>query len=355
LSRDGSSNRPVRPGGGPVRIGRLLAGLVGLAALAVTGFVLYKVHSVARELVDPPFYKPQSLVRVDATFQDLARGDRSDPGGTWETRALAGQEIWWLRRRTPAPGVVLLLHGFGDDRWGTSPAVRWFPDLDGAIFTYLRRDEAMRAGRAAPPVTFGVRESQEVVDIVHALEDQGFPRHRILLMGRSLGASVGLLALARLEREGKGPLAGIVWEGAPASSRDFAERLVRGPRDRFWHPWLAPMIGAMASRLAGKSAGYRREDTDLLARTQGPDLETPALCFLATQDRLAPPEVQLRMAARFRSIRMVEVPTWHLHCSEILGPDYARTIRDATRTWLDPANQSPGGPWGPIQARRNMN
>jgi pimeloyl-ACP methyl ester carboxylesterase len=309
-------------------------GLAALALLGTGGFVAYKVHSVARELVDPPFYRPQPLARVDATYRELAQGNGVDPGGVWETRIIGPHVLWRLQRRRPAAGVVLLLHGFGDDRWGTSPALRWFPDLDAAIFTYLRRDEAMRAGTPAPPVTFGARESQEVVDIVHGLERMGTPRNRILLMGRSLGASVGLLALARLEREGRGPLGGIVWEGAPASSRDFAERLVRGPKDRFWHPMLAPMIGALASRLAGREGRYHTEDTELLPRTAGLTLRTPGLCFIATQDRLAPPDVQRQMASRFQAIRTVEVPTWHLHCSEILGPRYSDAILAATRNWL---------------------
>jgi hypothetical protein len=315
------------------RAGAVLS-FAALAVLGTAGFVGYKVSSVARELTNPPFYRPQSLVRVDATYQELAAGNGIDPGGVWETRAIGSQVIWRLRRRVPSPGVVLLLHGFGDDRWGTSPALRWFPGLDAAIFTYLRRDEAIRAGRTPPPVTFGAREAEEVVAIVHGLEDQGTPRGRILLMGRSLGASVGLLALARLEREGKGPLGGIIWEGAPASSRDFAERLVRGPRDRFWHPLLAPLIGSLASRLAGCRGRYRPADTDLLAQTAGLRLRTPGLCFLATQDRLAPPAVQRTLVSRFTEIQTVEVPTWHLHCSEILGSGYSDAIRDATRRWF---------------------
>lgn len=325
---------------GPFRsrhFGRALALLAGIAGLAAAGFLGLKVRSVARELVDPPFYKPQAQDRVDATFQELARGGGADPGGTWEVLPLGGQRVWRLRRRVPSRGVVLLLHGFGDDRWGTSPAVRWFPDLDGAIFTYRRRDEAMREGRTPPPVTFGARESEEVVAVVHGLEAQGVPRGRILLMGRSLGASVGLLALASLEREGRGPLGGIIWEGAPASSRDFAERLVRGPRDRLWHAWLAPIIGWMASGMASRKAGYRVDETDLLFRTRDLTLATPGLCFLATQDRLAPPAVQRALAARFARVRTLEVPTWHLHCSEVLGPQYALAIQHATRDWLPPS------------------
>jgi hypothetical protein len=307
--------------------------LGALPLLAVGGFMAWKTWRVARELVDPPFYHPVPLTRVEATYRDLAAGGDGDPGGIWSSEEVGDLQLWRLHRRAPSPGVVLLLHGFGDDRWGTSPALKWFPGLDAAIFTYRRRDDALRGGGPAPAVTFGVEESRDVVRIVHRLEASGTPRSRILLMGRSLGASVGLLALATLEREGRGPLAGIIWEGAPASSRSFAERLVRGPEDRWWHV-LAPPIGAMASRAAGRMGGYAPADTDLLRRTEGLRFTTPDLCFLATQDRLAPPAVQRVMAGRFTSGRTIEVPTWHLHCAEVLGPRYAGAIREATDAWF---------------------
>jgi len=316
------------------RRAKVLLGLAALAAAGVAAFTAFKVHAVARELVDPPFYKPQPLARVEATYRTLAAGEDQDPGGQWSCLTTGSLRLWRLRRAAPAPGVALLLHGFGDDRWGTSPALKWFPGLDAAIFTYLGRDDAMRAGGPVPPVTFGARESLEVVAAVHALEAAGTPRSHILLMGRSLGASIGLLALARLEREGRGPLGGFIWEGAPASSRDFAERLVRGPKDHFWHPLLAPLIGALGSARAGRLGGYQPGDTDLLAQTRGLRLATPSLCFIATEDRLAPAPVQRQLAARFADMQKVEVPTWHLHCSEVLGPDYSRAISAATARWL---------------------
>ena len=304
------------------------AGL-GTVLLGTAGFMAWKTRAVARELVDPPFYHPVPLARVEATYADLAKGDGADPGGTWTSERVDGLQLWRLHRAKPAPGVVLLLHGFGDDRWGTSPALRWFPGLDAAIFTYLDRDDAIRGGGAVPPITFGVRESEEAVAMVHHLEAEGTPRNRILLMGRSLGASVGLLALDRLEAENKGPLAGFIWEGPPISSKDFAERLVRGPEDRWWH-FLAPPIGAMAAARAGRMGGYDPDQTDLPQRLQGRTFQTPALLFLATQDRLSPPMMQSRLADRFRTIQVVAAPTWHLHCSEVLGADYAKDIRAFT-------------------------
>jgi hypothetical protein len=41
---------------------------------------------------------------------------------------------------------------------------------------------------------------------------------------------------------------------------------------------------------------------------------------------------------------VVEVPTWHLHCAEVLGPAYAQAIREATGHWFTDAKGGPEGP-----------
>ncbi len=312
-----------------------------IALLVITpwvGFVAFKAAGVARELVDPPFYKPPPLARVEATYADLAKGGQGDPGGTWSHVEVSGLQLWTLTRPRPVRGHVLLLHGFGDDRWGTSPALRWFPDLDASIFTYRRRDDVLRRG-GQTPVTFGALERQEVAAAVRALEARGIPRRKLILAGRSLGASVALLALADLEREG-GPLGGVVWEGAPASSRDFGQRLVRGARDRWWHAWIARPAGTLGSWLAARRGGYRIVDTEVATTLTGRRLATPSLTFIATQDRLAPLELQRFAASRFNRSQVVEVPTWHIHCAEVLGPRYGETIRQAYSTWL-PEHREP--------------
>lgn len=318
------------------------ARLAALPLAALLGFGVWKAHAVAWELTDPPFYTPQPLARVEATYADLARGGAGDPGGRWSSREVGGLQLWALRRPTPSRALVLLLHGFGDDRWGTSPALRWFPDCDAAIFTYLRRDDALRRGSRRPFITFGARESDEVVAIVHALEAEGWARDRILLMGRSLGASVGLMAVAKLEAEGRGPLAGLIWEGAPLGSRDFAERLVRGPQDRAWHV-AAPAIGALAARWAAHRGGYRVEATDPRRVLADRTLATPGLAFLALQDRLAPAPGQRELMARFQSLERVEADTWHLNCAPVLGEAYDAHIRAFTKRVLD----GKGGPKAP--------
>ena len=318
-----------------------IAGLAAALAAAWAGFTIYKIRAVAAELVNPPFYQPKPLQVVDQTYSELARGDGNDPGGTWTSQQVDELQLWTFRRAKPSKGIVLLLHGFGDDRWGTSPALKWFPDQDAAIFTYRRRDDAMRDGGPVPPVTFGARESEDVVRVVHRLETLGWKRDRILLMGRSLGASVGLLALVQLEAEGHGRLAGIIWEGAPASSRSFGEALVRGPKDRLWHPLVAPLAGKFGSALAARRGSYEARETDVLARMGNRTLDTPALCFLATEDRLASPQAQRKMADHFNTARLLEIPTWHLNCSVLLGPHYATAIRTFTDDVLGDSGSKP--------------
>lgn len=316
---------------------RLGCALVSLALAWPLGFVLYKSHRVASELVDPPFYKPQPLAKVAQTYAELAAGSEGDPGGTWSSQEVKGLQLWTLTRRTPSRGHVLLLHGFGDDRWGTSPALKWFPDLDASIFTYRRRDDVLRAG-GQTPITFGALEQLDVITMVHALEHRGVPRHRIILVGRSLGASVALLALARLEAEG-GPLGGIIWEGAPASSLDFGERLVRDARDRWWHPVLAPLIGRLGGHMAAWRGEYAAGDTDIRKAVAGHTLRTPSLSFLATQDRLAPAPVQRDVAKHFADSQQIEVATWHLNCPAILGSAYGDQLRAWYRKRLPPKEE----------------
>ncbi len=318
-----------------------ICGLAIALAVSWAGFTVYKIRSVAAELVNPPFYHPKSIDVVDRTYAELAKGEDGDPGGTWNSEEVGGLQLWTFHRAKPSKGIVLLLHGFGDDRWGTSPAVKWFPDEDAAIFTYRRRDDAMRGPGPVPPVTFGARESEEVARVVRHLETRGWQRNRILLMGRSLGASVGLLALVQLESDGHGPLAGLIWEGAPASSRSFGEALVRGPKDRLWHPLVAPLAGIFGSALAARQGGYKADDTDVLARMGNRILQTPALCFLATEDRLASPTAQRKMADHFNQIRVLEIPTWHLNCSALLGAHYAKAIKAFTDDVLNAESTRP--------------
>jgi hypothetical protein len=96
---------------------------------------------------------------------------------------------------------------------------------------------------------------------------------------------------------------------------------------------------------------YPPEATNLLQRTEKVHLATPSLCFLATQDRLAPPDVQRLMAARFENGRVIEVPTWHLHSADVLGSAYTAAIQSAVDAWFPLPSTKGKGPEGPRPVR----
>jgi hypothetical protein len=54
------------------------------------------------------------------------------------------------------------------------------------------------------------------------------------------------------------------------------------------------------------------------------------------------------MTARFQQGRVIEVPTWHLHCAEALGPAYTGAIHAAVAEWFP---EKPRGPEGPRPGR----
>ena len=45
-----------------------------------------------------------------------------------------------------------------------------------------------------------------------------------------------------------------------------------------------------------------------------------------------------------KASRVVEVPTWHLHCAEVLGSAYTGAIQQSVETWFPDATRGPGGP-----------
>jgi alpha-beta hydrolase superfamily lysophospholipase len=151
------------------------------------------------------------------------------PGCHWEASPVLGGEgrqldVWRLCRPHPR-GVAILLHGFGDDAWGSAPRIRDLPEFDVVTFTFRGRDR-----HPETVATLGGWEQLDTVAVVYDLAGRGTPRNRMLLVGASQGAGVALLALDRLEREGGGPLGGALlespYESVAASTRNQVRRAV---------------------------------------------------------------------------------------------------------------------------------
>lgn len=197
-------------------------------------------------LLNPPLplrtESQREAVRKELLMQGgtLTRHDVAGGGG-------APLELWRLRRDQPR-GVVVYLHGFSDDVWGTLEQARALPEWDAAGFTFRGRDRD-----PSRPCTLGGWERADVVAVVHHLMAEGFSAERILIAGWSMGAGVALLALEDLEREGL-HLGRALLECPFQNLGRAAQDHLRGALGAF-EP-VARMAEAVAIRTAGRQARF---------------------------------------------------------------------------------------------------
>lgn len=264
---------------------RLLSALLALAifyaaASAAAGFLLPSL------LLHPPAPARTPMDR-DAVLARLAGQD-----GRWTEHALTGGggaplDLFWLHR-PHSKGIVITLHGFGDDAWGAAGRLMDLPDWDGAVFTFRGRDRHPEV-----PCTLGAHEQWDVVSVVRFLEAEGVPRDRILIVAASQGAGVALLALRDLEREG-GPLGGALLESPFMDLKDAARNDLRGTLGSA--EWLARPAERIALWRAGRLAGFDPDAVSPLEAAR--DLRTPLALLAGDADTLTPlPGVQAIAAA----------------------------------------------------------
>lgn len=214
--------------------------------------------------------------------RERIRGMLAENGSRWTRHEVSGGEsvpleVWWLHR-THSEGVAILLHGFGDDAWGSAARASDLPDWDVVVFTFRGRDRHPEI-----PSTLGAWERQDVVLVEGFLESQGFPRRKILIVGTSMGAGVALLALADLERSGP-PLAGALLESPYLDLRDAARNHIKGPLGRF--EVLAQPAEWIAIFRAARAAHFSPDDVSPLKASVG--LHTPIALLAGDTDAITP-------------------------------------------------------------------
>lgn len=272
---------------------RLVSALIALlvfyaGASAAAGLMLPGL------LLDPPV-PARTLMDRDAVLARLAGAE-----GRWTEHALQGGggaplDLFWLHR-PGAKGVVITLHGFGDDAWGAAGRLADLPDFDGAVFTFRGRD--LHPGT---PCTLGAHEQWDVVSAVRFLEASGVPRRRILIAASSQGAGVALLALRDLEAE-DGPLGGALLESPFKDLRDAARNDLRGTLGGF-EP-LARPAERLALWRAGRLAHFDPDAVSPLRAVRG--LRTPIALITGDADQITPlPGVQAIAAAAAAPLTVV--------------------------------------------------
>jgi len=206
----------------------------------------------------------------------------ADNGNRWTRHEVSGGEgsqleVWWLHR-PHSKGVVILLHGFGDDAWGSASRARDLPDWDAVVFTFRGRDRHPEI-----PATLAAWERQDVVRVEKFVESQGFPRRKILIIGTSMGAGIALLALADLESSGL-PLAGALLESPYRDLRDAARNHIKGTLRGF--EVLVRPAEWIAIHRAARIAHFNPEDVSPLDASAG--LRTPIALLAGDADDITP-------------------------------------------------------------------
>jgi hypothetical protein len=211
------------------------------------------------------------------------------PGTAWTRHDIPGGEdrplqLWWLHRPRPK-GVALILHGFGDDAWGTAPRLRDLPDLDAVVFTLRGRDLHPEV-----PSTLGAFEAMDIAAAVRFIEGRGVPRRRIVLVAVSQSAGAALLGLRRLEADG--PLGGALLESPWRDLRDAARNHLKGTLGGA--ELLLRPAEELALARAGRLAGFRPREVSPLDASK--HLKTPIALLAGDADAVTPLEGVRRIA-----------------------------------------------------------
>lgn len=245
-------------------------------------FLLWAGLTVAAGFMLPAQLLKAPMPHRTESQREQIRGSLAEYGSHWSKHEIAGGEgvpleVWWLHR-PQAKGVAVILHGFGDDAWGSATRARELPDWDAVVFTFRGRDRHPEI-----PSTLGAWERQDVVCVEEFLEGQGFPRQRILMVGTSMGAGVALLALEDLERSGP-PLAGALLESPYRDLRDAARNHLKGTLG--WTEVVARPAEYLAIRRAARLAHFNPNEVSPLDASA--DLRTPIALLSGDADAITP-------------------------------------------------------------------
>lgn len=248
----------------------------------------------------PPLLLNAPLPQRSERQQERMIGRLLTPGARWEHHAVTGGQgaalsVWYLRRSNPV-GVMIFLHGFGDDGWGPLSRAGDLPRWDAVGFTFRGRDRD-----PSVPSTLGGWERADVVAVVQALEACGVPRSRMVLAASSQGAGVALLALSDLERTGS-PLGGALLESPYEDLRAAARNHLKEALGR-WE-LLARPAEYLALRRAGHLAGF--EPDEVSPREAARHVRTPVALITGTADRVTPLAGVEAIAETHRDLTRVE-------------------------------------------------
>ncbi len=225
--------------------------MLGFLLLLVVAFALLCAVAVAA-LLHVMHHPPRRTYAVA-----LGKGDPTEP----EAVGLRGEEViftlsdgsktpaWVAHGQQPAGPVVLVLHGYGDSRYGS---LTWAPLLAPHASHIVCFDQRGQGESSAALSMLGTREVADV----QAVLDQLQPERPAVLFGYSMGAGVAVAAAANAsEADGRGDaVAGVIADGV---YRYWYEPVRQSLRDRRYpvEPVLSLSRGDVAGQFPRAQAG----------------------------------------------------------------------------------------------------
>lgn len=224
-------------------------------------------------------------------------------------------EAWFLTPGQANGKCVLVLHGIGDSRAGSSGFAGMFLD---AGYRVLLPDLRAHGESGGAVVTFGLLERYDLLDWARWMQTGGCTA--LYGLGESLGAAalIEAAALAPLFRA-------IAAEGSYSDLRSIAEHRARQHLGRFapgarWFVASAMLFARLRYGFDFDQAAPVRA----IARTQ-----TPVLLIHGLEDRATPPSHSIGMAAANPQARLWLVPGARHTAAAITAPaEFRRRVLD---------------------------
>lgn len=221
---------------------------------------------------------------------------------------------WLFPASAPRRGLIVYLHGSGDNRQGGVGLARRFGPLGHDVLAYDSRAHGASDGQHC---TYGVREKH---DLRRALDAVG--AGRTILFGCSLGAAVALQA-APLDGRIAGVIAQSPFSDLPAIVRD------RAP----WFATRADVAAALAE--AGRRAGFSAAEAS--PQEAARSIRVPVLVIHGAEDRDTLPDHSRRVFQFLAGPRQLLLVPGAGHDDTLRGPDTWRAIE----AWLESSVRGP--------------
>jgi pimeloyl-ACP methyl ester carboxylesterase len=214
---------------------------------------------------------------------------------------------WLLPAAAPRRGLIVYLHGIGDNREGGLGLAHRFGPQGYDVLAYDSRAHGSSQGSFC---TYGVRESHDLARALDAVKAD-----RAILFGTSLGAAVALQAA---------PLDGRI--AAVIAQSPFSDL---GAIVAYRAPWFATRAEvAAALREAERRAAFRADEASALEAARA--VRVPVLLIHGAEDRDTPPDQGRRVFEALGGPKRLVLVPGAGHNETLRGAEVWRVIEE----WL---------------------